>query len=443
MDVPRACVTPRRPEAPVFTRRRLSSTHTRSWLAGLVAMAAAACATPAVVAQQDVWVPELPMTQDSGTSARALGLGGAYLALSDDAAALRYNPAGLARVSRIEFSGGVIDRNVKWTTTDHGRESQASEPHTRVSNLGFVYPFPTYRGSMVIALGYHVPYMIDRKYVRSGPRTGTDLDEAIYEEGSVGEWSFGYAVDVSPSLALGFRTTLLSGSYFQDWTFRNAFYDEHNTTDSNVSGYTFSLGAQARLGRWGRLGLVMDLPRWVKLQTDLTDAYDVKTSVDEDLTLPFSFGAGLSATMQRLLLTGDLRLTDWTQIDYQGPMRYTDEAGRRELAYRRTLDLHMGAEYLLDISGGGGLRLRAGVAREPDPYTVVFTDITEPGDPVYFGAQHDPERLYFTGGVGVLFEESLAIDAAFATGRFAREGGQVKEEVAERRLLVSAGFRLD
>ncbi len=413
------------------------------WLARLVAIAFAAGGAPLVQAQQDLWVPELPMTQDSGTSARALGLGGAYLALSDDAAALRYNPAGLARVSRIEFSGGVLDRSVEWTTTDRGRKSDADVARTRVSNLGFVYPFPTYRGSMVIALGYHVPHAIDREYVRSSPRSGTDLDEAIYEEGSVGEWSFGYAVDVSPSLALGFRATLLSGSYDQDWVFRNGIYDEHNTTATNLSGYTFSLGAQARLGTWGRLGLVMDLPRWVTMETDLDYGDGARESVDEDLTMPFSVGAGVSAALQRLLVTGDVRFTDWTQIDYEGPLRYYDESGRRELAYRRTLDLHLGAEYLVDLSGTGGVRLRAGVAREPDPYDVIFTDISEAGEPLYFGASHDPERLYFTAGLGVLFEESLTIDAAFATGRFAREGGQLEEEVAERRLLISAGFRLD
>jgi hypothetical protein len=416
----------------------------QSLLAGLLAVVAAAGCAPLAWAQQELWVPELPMTQDTGTSARALGLGGAYLALSDDAAALRYNPAGLARVSRIEFSGGVIDRKVEWTTTDRGRESQADVTRTRVSNVGFVYPFPTYRGSMVIALGYDVPYMADRQYVRSGSRSGIDLDEAIYEEGSIGEWSFGYAVDVTPTLALGFRTTWLDGSYFQDWTFSNEHYDEHNTTDTDISGYTFSLGAQARLGTWGRLGLVMDLPRWVNMETELIYTDGAGDFVDEDLTMPFSVGVGLSGAMQRLLVTGDLRYTDWTQIDYEGPMRYLDQAsGQRKLAYRSTLDLHLGAEYLVDISGTGGLRLRLGAAREPDPYTAVFTDITGEGEPVYYEADHDPERLYVTGGIGILLEESLVIDAAFATGRFAREGGQVKEEVDERRLLFSAGFRLN
>ncbi len=412
----------------------------RAALVLVIGLAAAAGA----LAQQDVWVPELPMTRDSGTNARAMGLGGAYLALSEDAAALRYNPAGLARVSRIEFSGGLIDRSVDWTTTDHGREAQADQAHTRVSGLGFVYPFPTYRGSMVIAVGYHVPYQMDREYLRGGPRAGADLEEAIFEEGSAGEWSFGYAVDVSPILALGFRASLLNGSYFQDWTFSNEFYDEHNTVDTDVSGYTFSCGAQARLSEWGRLGLVLDLPRWIKMESDLTDVYGETSFSDEEVTLPFSVGAGLAATMDRFLVTGDLRFTDWTQIDYEGPLRYADAgSGRRELAYRRTLDLHLGGEYLVDIARGGGLRLRAGIAREPDPYDVLFTDITEAGNPVYFAADHDPDRVYFTGGLGILFQESLAIDAAYTTGSFTREGGQVSEEVDERRLLLTAGFRLD
>ena len=89
------------------------------------------------------------------------------------------------------------------------------------------------------------------------------------------------------------------------------------------------------------------------------------------------------------------------------------------------------------------MRLRAGVARVPDPYEVLFSDITEAGDPVYYGADYDPERVSFSGGLGFLFQESLAIDAAYVTGGFTREGGRLSEEVDERRLLLTAGFRLD
>ena len=434
----------------VLSRDGLADRTARAQLAarGLLVLLMLLLAAAPAFAQMELWVPELPMTRDTGTSARALGLGGAYIALSDDAAALRYNPAGLARVSRIEFSGGLIDRRVEWTTDDRGREARSDMARTRVNSLGFVYPFPTYRGSMVIALGYAVPYLMAREYLRSGPRSGGNLEESLFEEGSAGEWSFGYAVDVSPILSLGFRTSLLSGSYFQDWTFRNQYYDDHNTTDTQVGGFTCAFGAQARLADWGRLGLVLDLPRWIRLETDLTDGTGETFSSDEQVTLPFSVGAGLAATVDRLLVTGDLRYTDWTQIDYEGPLRYVGENGRRELAYRRTLDLHLGAEYLVDVAGAGGLRLRAGVAREPDPYDVIFTDIifnetTEAGEPVYFAAAHDPERVCFTAGLGFLFQESLAIDAAFATGDFAREGGQLREEVDERRLLLSVGFRLD
>jgi len=38
-------------------------------------------------------------------SARALGLGGAYLAVSDDASAVNSNPAGLSQIEHIEFTG--------------------------------------------------------------------------------------------------------------------------------------------------------------------------------------------------------------------------------------------------------------------------------------------------------------------------------------------------
>ncbi|MGB2979704.1 MAG: hypothetical protein WBC77_00455, partial [Candidatus Zixiibacteriota bacterium] len=44
--------------------------------------------------------------------ARALGMGGAHIAVASDATALVYNPAGLARITRIEFSGGLTHQRM-------------------------------------------------------------------------------------------------------------------------------------------------------------------------------------------------------------------------------------------------------------------------------------------------------------------------------------------
>jgi long-subunit fatty acid transport protein len=412
--------------------------------AAVLALASAPFVTAG--AQEEIWVPEIPLTRDTGTNARALGMGGACLALSDDCAALRYNPAGLARVQRVEFSASLIDIDHQSKTEFHGTRAEANLARTRVSSLGFVYPFPTYRGSMVIALGYNVPWILDREYSRAGTWGANSLTETIFEEGAVGEWSFGYAVDATPTLSLGVRASWIVGSRFQDWVFErngDVSYKSHDVTDTDISGYTGSLGALARLGGWGRLGLVVDLPRWLHMEGTLSDLENSTGWVfSEKMTLPFSVGVGTAVSLQRLLLAADARFTDWTQIDYDGPMRYQDETGRR-LAYQRTWDLHLGAEYLLDLSSATGLRLRAGYAREPVPYRILFEDITETIDPVYCGATFDPDRDFFTFGIGLLIAQSITVDGAFTTGSYRRECGDLVEEEKETRLLFSAAFRLE
>lgn len=401
-------------------------------------------------AQEDVWVPEIPLTRDTGMHARALGMGGAYLAVSDDCAALRYNPAGLARVQRIELTGSLLDISRETDNEFHGTRQKAELARTHVTGLGFVYPFPTYRGSMVIALGYSVPWILDRDYRRRAAWGSEVLEETLFEEGSIGQWSFGYAVDVSPRLSLGFRASWIRGTRMQDWVFERSssgatIAQFHDINDIDLSGYTGSLGALARVGGWGRLGLVIDLPRWIHMEGTLSAlAEGNEYLIAESMTLPFSAGVGFAVARRRLLLAADARFTDWSQIDYEGPLRYTDETGRY-LAYQRTWNLHIGAEYLLELGDAAGLRLRAGYAREPVPYGILFEDISvgnSSGDPVYRQATFDPNRDAFTFGIGMLIEQSVTIDAAYVMSGFKRTGEDLTEEESERRLLLTAAFRL-
>jgi long-subunit fatty acid transport protein len=411
-------------------------------------------------AQEDVWVPEIPLTRDQSTSARALGMGGAYLALSDDAGGLQFNPAGLARVTRPELSGSIMNLKREIETRFDGVTMKTTLGRTRVTALGFVYPIPTYRGSAVVAAGYGAPWLLDREYARrnyTGARPTGGVAEDIFEEGQVGHWSLAYAVDLSPTLTLGLRTSWIQGARMQDWVYRDASLDIHDVLDVSLNGFTGSLGVQTRAGRWGRAGVVVDLPRWIWIKGSVTDTVsDDSWSIDEQMTLPFRVGAGVAVTLRELLLTADARFTDWSQIDYLGPLRY-DDGERRRLAYAPTWDLHLGAEYLLDLAKSVGVRVRGGAAWEPVPYRVLLTDIeTAPGGegtlivtPVYREAHFDPDRFTLTAGLGLLLQGSLTVDIAYAIGSYARVAdalpgtSRLAEDESEQRLILSAALRLE
>jgi len=82
-------------------------------------------------------------------------MGGAYIGVADDYSASFWNPAGLAQMRRLEFTGGIINTNYSNNATFFGNSSTATNSSTALDNLGFVFPVPTSRGSLVFAAGYN------------------------------------------------------------------------------------------------------------------------------------------------------------------------------------------------------------------------------------------------------------------------------------------------
>ncbi|MBL1155983.1 MAG: hypothetical protein D8M51_13785, partial [Ignavibacteriae bacterium] len=90
-----------------------------------------------------------------GSNARALGMGNAFNALSDDASAAFFNPAGFGLLKRMEFSGGLSFINYNNNTTFFANKTQDNTTNTSLDRVSFAFPFPTYRGSLVFGLSYH------------------------------------------------------------------------------------------------------------------------------------------------------------------------------------------------------------------------------------------------------------------------------------------------
>ncbi|HEX7356226.1 MAG TPA: hypothetical protein VF270_00790, partial [Ignavibacteriaceae bacterium] len=90
-----------------------------------------------------------------GSNARALGMGNAFNALSDDASAAYFNPAGFGLLKKMELSGGLTFTNFDNTTTFFGKETNDNSTNTSLNRISFALPFPTYQGSLVFGLSYH------------------------------------------------------------------------------------------------------------------------------------------------------------------------------------------------------------------------------------------------------------------------------------------------
>ncbi|MBD3336385.1 MAG: hypothetical protein GF355_12800 [Candidatus Eisenbacteria bacterium] len=389
---------------------------------------------------QDDFPFEIPFTNDLGVGARAMGMAGAYAAVAEDATALYYNPAALARVERIELSAAFTHHRVTKSNLFINRRSEETVSPTRITQLGFVYPFPTYRGSFVIGFGFHRIMHVDRDYVRraSHPSIGGRVEEYIFDEGSLGMWTAGLAWDATPRVSLGVGASLIAGSTYRDYLYRfdGATLNDY-IEDSDVTGITGSVGAQVLMGRNGRFALKVDLPKDLDIEANgvfMDEEGDELEFFDEqDMTLPFSATVGYAHRLGDLIVAADLKFTDWKQLDYFGPNRTPPPD--RDYAYREVLTARFGAEYAFRFHP---VRLRAGIARDPAPYRLILTEAADDGFEV---AEFSPERYEVAVGLGALLEESFTMDVAYTTSWYDREGTGLIEETGERKLYVGTAFR--
>ncbi|MCA9728209.1 MAG: outer membrane protein transport protein [Candidatus Eisenbacteria bacterium] len=411
----------------------------------------------APVAAEATIPPELPFISRLGVGARPMGMAGAYTAIADDYHALYYNPAAMTRIRDTEFGIAFDSRSVDANTDYLGTHSNTPSDKTRLESIGFVYPYPTYRGSLVIGLSYERIAPFDIDYYRTGSGGGIRLEEESIEEiGSLGAYQAGFAWELSPQLAFGVTGTILAGTSDRRRTFdfESADHLDRESTITNtltdLTAITGSLGILYRLGERADLGLTIRLPENYDLDGTIHDDviryqasppetldYIDDFNFKDELSIPYRITAGIGYRAGDLTLAGDATFADWKEIDYYGPIR-TDG---REYAYRSTIDFRVGAEYSLPQQP---LRLRAGYAAQPLPYEVIGVDVF---GGVASRASFDHDFRAFTVGAGLDLDESLILDAAFVSGSYQRSGRstagvETREEVKDQRLIIGATFKV-
>ena len=420
----------------------------------------------------------------AGVGVRAMGMGGAFVGVADDFTAMYWNPAGLAQMQRREVQVSFLRNSRSNDSIFNGTAGRSELTNTRFGSLGFVYPYPVYRGSLVLAAGFTRIKDFDWSLKRKGDDNGLTANHAFQHEGELALAGVSAALDVSPAVSLGATLGLVSGEDEAvnkfDWAddspdeflesrflARDTFTDEYSWTPYTV------LGAMLRTPRDDpryRLGMTFAAGRAHKIRYKfngpvsygeknpcapddvLEEDYDSiecddgtvgqfsdqEVSNTYQLALPFEFGVGVSAeALPGLTLAGSLHLAEWSQSEYKG----TDEHGLRadtsfETQYRDVLRYHLGVEYQVPVVA---LDLRAGYFVDPVPF-VGPRDPSSDDPPIRI----EEDRRFITLGAGILLDEAVQVDLAWVRGAFKQEeeysGNVLSEDYAINRLVVGVGY---
>lgn len=404
-----------------------------------------------------------------GVGARAMGMGGAFMAVGDDYTASYWNPAALALIRRFEVLTSLSRAELKNETSALGLRSMADGSNPRVNSLGFAYPVPTYRGSLVFSLGYNSlkPYDSRFNFEFFNDSAGDSVQQSWFEldEGSLNNWTFAGAVDVSPNLSVGLALNYWTGkdeyqsSYLEQDIFNyDVVFEDFrdfridNNLISEFSGFNLKLGGLYRVNSNLRIGATIATPTTLNVTDNFTS--DTLYTYDQDpndfwardegsfeykIRSPFVFGAGASLNVAGLLVAGSVESVDWSQIRYvtEPPIARLTKSEANEWIvrnYRSTTRLRAGAEFTFP---GIGFQVRAGYHLDPTPLK---------------NLPDDADREFITLGVGFLLNKQVKIDVAYITGEhrpynsalsdFSGDSFSIDEKVSLNKVVATLAFRL-
>ena len=335
-----------------------------------------------------------------GAGARAMGLGGAFIAVADDATAVTFNPAGLAQMVKPEMSfvGQEINRRVGFQdaqTVGGSRTVIANDSlisNTRFDPLLIAGTVPLQVGDRTLALQLSAQRLIplgegDTRTLTERPLGGTassQLDQSIHQQGQIDLYSVAAAWEVSQRILLGFSVNSWRGVWTLDSDSSNSTGGTTTYVDftqaNHLTGTNYNLGLLWRWPAWS-LGLV----RRTAFHADYTYSAAFGSNVGTPGTIqttaaPYTLGLHWPATTglglalrpaEGWLVAMDVVSTPWSQAQYLTGRPDLNGLNFFTLSRRGgnpdATQIHLGVERVLLTESGNVVPLRLGFSRVPQP----------------------------------------------------------------------------
>lgn len=397
---------------------------------------------------------DLGLTLPLTPGARGAGLAGAYVTMVNDAQALAYNPAGLARIGRIETSLGLAQDHRSTEVTFYGTPSSIATRAGAVDLVSVAVPMPVLRGSFVPAFGVVRMYSsyLDVHYSGDNLSEGAFDNYLLQQTGSIYAYTVGLGMDLSEVIAIGGSFFILDGDIAalrqHDYHFMNAvpsisvFVSDDAAMD--VDGLGGRVGAQFYPHPLVRAGVNITTPILVDVTgnalTEVTehvdnniDSFKSETRmIDTEYVIPYRIDAGAALVLSNLSIAAEVGYSDWTQASIDGRRLRNQNL---ETIFKEVLDVRGGAEWSLPW---WPIRLRGGYASRPIPMKFFQEDRI---DNDRLQPASESSRTEWSVGLGGLIGRTVMIDGAYIETDAVRGTENVTDRRTLRRFVVSASYR--
>ena len=343
-----------------------------------------------------------------GSGARALGMGGAFIGVADDATAASWNPAGLVQLERPELSivGEYYTRRYEFSSDEHPESNNTSTDESiNLNYFSATYPFH-FKRNIVVSINYQRLYDFNRSFEHlfNLSEGGLDVvqDRSFDQDGFLGALGLAAAIEITPRISFGATLNVWTDQLLWDNGWEAKFTESAAGTLAGVpvtidtkikDNYSKFRGINANLGLlWNinqrfTLGAVVKTPFTATIEHEFTfeqvqtfgdPVNSVITSSenfteDVELDMPLSYGAGLAVRFSDVFTMGfDVYRTHWSDFiltDSQGnKFSPIDGRPKSESDVQDTTQVRIGGEYLFIMQQNNiVVPVRAGAFYDPEP----------------------------------------------------------------------------
>lgn len=323
-----------------------------------------------------------------------------------------------------------------------------------------------------LGLAYEIRDPQTQEYIRDTTLINGMLNQSgeNKSEGGIDKWSFASSVEVAKGFFIGGTFNIISGryksesDYYEDDTRNNygsnlelvpgdattrdfqTFY-LNDIIDWDLSGWDAQLGLIYNWIDKFRFGASVKFPSYFTIKEDYLvnaksyfAAYEyslnpaINDPIEYEIKTPFEYSFGASATVSNITVAGDIKLMDYTDMEFTEGFDYSYRSDRNSEIndlFTTTIDYHLGAEIKIPMLPVHG---RAGFMYLQSPYK---------DDPSQF------DRKYFTLGAGALINNIFTIDVAYAYGwwedigdNYGVDVSRTNQEISVNNLFLNFSIKL-